>query len=321
MKNKKGFEFSFNWIFAIIVGAAIIFLAIYGTTQLIKQERRVSDTEAGKQLGIILNPLETGIESGKISKITFPLETRVFNKCLSSGASAGERAFGVQEISIATRSGIGKEWEKPGVASTFYNKYLFSSSTIEGKELIVFSKPFYMPFEVADVLFLIPKEEEYCFVNAPSDIDDEIKKLKPVNINLSSSTRDCKKSSIKVCFESTGCDINVNLEAKSVKKSGQRIYYEEDEENVLLYGAIFANNGIYECQIERLMKRASELASLYEAKSVSLSPRGCSSGLEQELALYANITRSLNKTEELAEIKILSDEIRRRNDALLCKLF
>lgn len=321
MTNKKGFEFSFNWIFAIIIGAAIIFLAIYGTTQLIKQERRVSDTEAGKQLGIILNPLETGIESGKISKITFPLETRVFSKCLSSGASTGERAFGVQEISIATKSGIGAEWDKPGVESTFYNKYIFSSSTVEGKELIVFSKPFYFPFEVADVLFIIPKKEEYCFVNAPSDIDDEIKKLKPVNINVSANLKDCKKGTTRVCFESSGCDIDVNLGAKSVKKNGQRIYYEEDEENALLYGAIFADNGIYECQIKRLMKRASELASLYEAKSTSLSPRGCRSGLEQEMSIYANITRNLNKTDELTGIKILSDEIRRRNDALLCKLF
>lgn len=321
MKNKKGFEFSFNWIFAIIIGAAIIFLAIYGTTQLVKQERRISDTEAGKQLGIILNPLETGIESGKISKITFPLETRVFNKCLSSGGSTGERAFGVQEISVVTKSGIGKDWEKPGVPSNFYNKYIFSSSTIEGKELIVFSKPFYLPFEIADVLFIVPKGEIYCFVNAPDHIEDEISKLKPDNINLSKEMKNCKKGAKRVCFENSGCDIDVNLGARSVKKDGQRSYYEDDQENVLLYGAIFSDRGIYECQVNRLMKRASELASLYEAKSISLAPRGCSSGLEQELNHYVNTTRNLNKTEDLGVIKILSDEIRRRNEALLCKLF
>ncbi|MBI2631528.1 hypothetical protein HYW75_00815 [Candidatus Pacearchaeota archaeon] len=321
MKNKKGFEFSFNWIFAVIVGAVIMFLAIYGTTQLVKQERKISDTEAGKQLGIILNPLETGIESGKISKITFPLETRVFNKCLSSGGSAGERAFGIQEISVSTKSGIGKDWENPGIPSSFYNKYIFSSSTIEGKELNIFSKPFYMPFEIADALYITPRREEYCFVNPPIDIEDEIIKLKPQNINVSIDNKYCKKGAIIVCFGKSGCDIDVNLEARSVKKDGQRIYFEDDEENVLLYGAIFSDRGIYECQIKRLMKRASELASLYEAKSISLGPRGCSSGLEQEMAQYANITKNLNKTEDLTEIKILSDEIRRRNEALLCKLF
>ncbi|MEK6933673.1 MAG: hypothetical protein AABW75_02235 [Nanoarchaeota archaeon] len=321
MRNKKGFEFSFNWIFALIVGAVIIFLAIYGATQLIKQERRTSDSEAGKQLGIILNPLETGIESGKISKISFPLETKVFNRCLNEGFSLGEKAFGIQEISVATKSGVGVEWESPGVASNFYNKYIFSSDFIEGKEMVVFSKPLLMPFKVADVIYLISKEEMYCFVNSPSDIENELRKLRPENINISTDLKGCKKGSIRVCFDSSLCEINVNLEAKSVKKYGKRIYYEDDKENALLYGAIFADMDIYECQIIRLMKRTSELASLYGAKSISLGSRGCNSNLEQDLAYYSNVTGTLNRSNELSNIKMLSDEIWRKNDALSCKIF
>ena len=69
------------------------------------------------------------------------------------------------------------------------------------------------------------------------------------------------------------------------------------------------------------MKRTAELSLLYRAKSESLSPRGCSSNLEESLAVYANETLSLNGTIGLKQIEFSSDELERRNDALSCKLF
>lgn len=322
MKNKKGFEFSFGWIFAIVVGAAVIFLAIYASSNLIREERKVSATEAGKQLGIILNPIETSIESGRIDRVAFPEETRVFNKCLSTGDYGAEKTFGGQDISIASKSG-GGAWEKPGVASTFYNKYIFSSSTIEGKEIKVFSKPFYMPFKIADVLFMWNAEKKYCFVNPPSYIEKELEDLNVKNFNVTDEVKKCEKNSEKVCFTSSEsvCNVIVNLNSKSVKKNKQILYYEDDKENVLLYGTIFADSGIYECQVKRLMARASELSSIYGEKSQSLSIKGCSSNLEQELFSYADATRKLNSSLDLNEINNFAEELGRRNALLACKLF
>ncbi len=325
MKNKKGFEFSFGWIFAIIVGAVVIFLAIYAATNLIKQERKVSDTEAGKELGIILNPLETSFEEGKISLISLPEETRIFNGCKSTGNFEVQRTFGVQEISIASKSGLGEAWQEPGIPSSFYNKYIFSPGVVEEKEIIVFSKPFSMPYEIANIIILIPNNEKYCFVNPPSYIKDEFENdFKPENINITDEIRKCERESKKICFTSTGCDIDVNLETDSVRKKGQnRVYYEEDSrnENALIYGAIFSDSGIYECQIKRLMLRASQLAGLYRAKSESLTPKGCSSNLESDLDFYANMTKALNSSLDLRKIKLFANELEDRNNLLTCKLF
>jgi len=314
IKNKRGFEFGFGWIFAIIAGAAIIFLAVYASNELIKSERQISDTEAGKQLGIILNPIETGIEEGKSSIIKFPGETRVYNECDSSGI------FGEQRISIASKSGVGKDWEKPGVPSSFNNKYIFSSGVIEGRELAVFSKPFFMPYKSADALILWPLEE-YCFVNPPREIKDELENMNIKGINITDDIKECKKQSKRICFTNSGCDIDVNLQSKSVKKNKQTLFYEDDSENALLYGAIFSDPGVYECQIKRLMKRAGELADLYKAKSEMLEGEGCNSNLNAELEIYSNKTKQIKDSRDLYQIQILSEEIRRENAQLSCKLF
>src|SRR3989344_1037019 len=316
IENKKGIEFSFGWIFAIIVGAAIISLSIYGATSLIRENRNTEDTFAGKELGIILSPVETSLESGRTSLISFPVETRVYNNCKTFGN------FGSQGISIATKSGVGDLWQKSGVESTFYNKYIFSSNTIEDKNAVVFVKPLEMPYKVADLIFLWGANDKYCFVNSPQDIQKEISDLEIKGINFTDSAQKCEKNSQKVCFcNNCGCVIEVNINAESVKRIGQpTVYYADDRQNVLLYGAIFADPGIFECQVKRLMKRTSELALLYNSKSSSLSPKGCNSNLESELIRYANQTAALSSSLNLTDVESSSRELEDRNKLLLCKL-
>lgn len=311
MKNKKGFEFSFGWLFAIIVGAVIIFLAIYAATNLIKTERKIADTEAAKQFGLLLSPIETSLESGKIAKISFPGDTRLYNDCRDVGN------FGAQDIRVASKSGVGNEWQSAGVPSTFYNKYIFSPEAVEGKEFTIFSKPFYFPYKVGDLTFIWA--DKYCFVNPPIDIEEEIDSLNPRNINITGAVKECSKDSIKVCFTSSGCDIDVSLTSKSVRKNKKTVYYEDDS---LLYGAIFADSDIYECQIKRLMKRTSELSLLYLGKSQRVSAIGCSSAnMEGDLSVYANTAMGVNSSLELREISYLTKELERKNGILSCKLF
>ncbi len=309
--NKKGFEFSFGWIFAIIVGAAIIFLAIYAAANLIKTERKIADTVAAKEFGTLLSPIETSVESGKIAKIVFPGETRLYNECREAGN------FGAQDIRIASKSGVGSEWQSPGVPSSFYNKYIFSSNVVEGREFSILSKPFNFPYKVGDLIYIWT--EDYCFVNPPANIEEEIDSLNPGNINITGFVKECKKESIKVCFTSSGCDIDVSINSKSVRKDKQTIYYEDD---ALLYGAIFSDSDVYECQVKRLMKRTSELSLLYLEKSRRVSARGCSSAnLEGDLGFYANRTIGINSSLELREIYNLNKDLKRKNEILSCKLF
>ena len=307
--NKKGLELTFAWLFAIIVGAVIIVLAIYATTSLIKTESKVQETEIGKQFGILLSPIETNLEAAKIARITFPDETRLINNCRLVGT------FGAQDIGIATRSRIGEEWTEAGVPSTFYNKYMFSSETTQGREFSVFSKPFNMPFKVADLIFVW--SEEYCFINPSTEILEELEALNPKNINITTSVAECSKQSKKVCFTSSGCDIDVSVSSKSVKKGKQVVYYEDS----LIYGAIFADPDIYECQVKRLLKRSSELSLLYIAKSESLAPRGCSSNLESDLTTYAFETNNVTSSIEFREFYNLAKTMKEKNELLSCKLF
>ena len=313
MKGKRGFEFSFAWLFSIIVGAMIIFLAIYATTNYVKTERTIQDTELGKKLGIILSPVETSLESGKTQLISFPTETRMYNDCSPSGT------FGAQRISTATKSGVGEEWRLPGEISSFHNKYIFSKPIVQGNSYIVFSKPIELPFKIADLIYILSKDQKFCFVNPPREIEDELTSLRISNINLTSSISDCPSESESVCFTNTGCDIDVSYEGKSVKKKySDRVYFETTS---LLYGAIFSESKDYECQLRRLMNRASELSWIYYSKSLSLSSKGCNSNLEANLAIYANETFSIDNSLRLKNIAIDSDIIGRKNDDLSCKLF
>src|SRR3989344_4839052 len=125
--NKRGFEFSFAWTFSLLVGAAILFLAIYAAVKLIGSERAVQETETAKQLEIILTPVETGYEEGKsASPIVFPSETRIYNDCDL------ETKFGEQSIRTAIK--INNKWQEEGFPVKSFNKYIFSNSVIQSKE-------------------------------------------------------------------------------------------------------------------------------------------------------------------------------------------
>jgi hypothetical protein len=316
MNNKRGFEFSFGWLFALLVGAVIIFLSIYATIKLVGTERTVQDTETAKQLEAILTPIETGTETAKsVTPIVFPSLTRVYNNCSIKGN------FGEQRIAIATSSGIGEKWQEPGFEVASYNKYIFSPEIVEGKEVYVFSKPFSMPFKIANILFMWA--DKYCFVNPPTEIEEEIKSLNLRNINATPFLSACDKKSKKVCFytEEPSCDVVVNPNMKSVAKKGKpTVFYE----GPLLYGAILAEPTVYECQVKRLMKRAYELSLLYDAKSKGVAARtgGCSAELQADLARFATVSGEINNSAELTTIDTVAGSLKNENDKITtCRLW
>ncbi len=306
--DKKGIEFNFAWIFAIIVGSAIIFLAVYASTNLVGNTRYETDTKTAAQLDVLLNPVESNLETGKLVRIEFPDETRVFNDCQA------DNEFGTQKIRTSTRSGIGKEWQAPGAAISSKNRYLFSEKMIEGKEIYLFAKPIELPYKVADMIIVYSKE--YCFVNPTDDIKDEIKLLNLPKISINSSARYCSRDSIKVCFFSNDeCDIKVD--ESSVIKESKKVYYEGD----FVYGAIFSDTDLYECQLKRMMNRNSALAGLYSSKTEFLSLKGCSSNLGAELSSFSEILKRYESSSHLKTIFSISEEVKSSNDILSCKLF
>src|SRR3989344_3454452 len=302
-KNKGGqLQISFAWVFAIIVGAAILFLAIYTATKVIKTGGEATTAKTGKEISVLLSPLETGFETSVVTLLTMPVETRIYNQCSTS------ENFGSQIVKISQKSF--DKWTETDLQTEFSNKYIFSEGVVEGKEFVIFAKPFEFPFKVSDLIYLTSKERGYCFFQPPREIKEELSDLNQENILVEDGA--CPENSIKVCFDGSGsgsgCDINVDEFQKSVEKRGQIVYYET---NALMYAAVFSDKTTYECQVKRLMKRTNELSKLYDEKQQLLIKQGCVPDVN--LLLLANSANSLRDSRDLVSIRSIVDETGARN--------
>lgn len=310
MKNlKKGaIEISFAWLFAIIVGACIIFLAIYFASKIISTEDEVLGAEISKEIGILLNPLEMGFQSGTSTSFTIPAQTRIYLKCSTKGN------FGEQ--SIRTSKKRFNQWSDTEVTAKFQNKFIFSEGNYsEGKKFFLFSKPFEYPFKITDLIYLIPSEKVYCFSNAPEDIKNEIIALGQKNIIINCTNNE---KETKVCFNSgSNCDIDVNYNSKFVRKGNEKMHFNEDS---LMYAAIFSDKDYYECQIKRLMMKTEILTKIYDDKKKLVSQKaGCDTDFN--LLSFGNAVKNAQNSESLYSIKNLAEEIKRKNEVAICRLW
>ena len=127
--NKGGYEFSFSWIFALMAGAVIIFLAIYAAFQFSDALNFGRNTATAKKIGVILTPLETDLESGISYPLTVREETIIFNNC---DPPTVRNFFGSQEISVSIKSDLIRNSEIDSAGkSKFNNKYLFSKKKLK----------------------------------------------------------------------------------------------------------------------------------------------------------------------------------------------
>lgn len=307
-RNRSGaIEISFGWLFAIIAGITIIFLAIYLSTKLIGTEQETKSAEVGKEIGILLNPLETSFESAQTTSITIPIETRINNKCELIGP------FGRQAIQLEQKSF--NQWTKTDIDVFFYNKYIFSEEGIEGKKFYIFSKPFSFPFKIADLIYMTSSGKRYCFIESPEDIEDEISKLHQANV----ITENCTESDIKVCFDNQNCEINVDYYGGVVEKDGESVYFDEGD-NALMYAGIFSEKEVYECQLKRLMLRIKELSLLYADKEVLSSKEGCSDeSLNVDLEQLSSLAESLEDSSEIENVKMMAEDLDNINEGRRCQ--
>ena len=299
----KGYlQISFTWLFAIIAGAFILFIAIFMTAKLIGTEQMTQDAKTGKEIGVLLNPVEMGLESAKSTSITMPVETRITTKCEENNK------FGEQIINLSQKS-FGK-WTETRTEVRFINKYIFSENP-EGKTFYIFAKPFDLGFKVADLIYMTSSEKKYCFRNAPDEIKDELEFLDKGNF----FTDSCPDDSVKVCFKGS-CDIEVNYNSRYVIKEGKKMYFSDD---ALMYAAIFSDSENYECQVKRLMQRTANLALLYEDKANFISIKGCNSNLD--LLRLKNAAQSLSSSANLNFVSSIAEEIDDKNKFAECRLW
>ncbi len=317
MKQKRGIAMPFNWMFAIIAGIVILFLAIYGTAKFIEtSEYRVS-TETAAKLATLIEPMGTGLASGKSDQINFKKDARTYYGCSDLGV------FGKNTIAFAEKTFGNKFGEKGGEINT--KKYVFAESVIEGKQLNLFSKSFEMPFKVADIIVI--SGGDYCFYQEPNEIEDEVLGLGIKNINFSEDLGAC--AGIKVCFGSNlGCDISVygmcedyNCESLydygKVFRRSDVLYYTDS----LLYAAIVSSPEIYECNLRRLMKRFNELSLIYIDKIKIIELKGCSSNIEADLREMMVLAKGLETSEDLFLISQKAEVVDAKNQGAVCRIY
>jgi hypothetical protein len=305
MKSKRAMQLPFAWIFASIVGAFILFLSIYIGVKLINTSNVQTDYKIAEKIGILLGPLETGFESSKKNSMEIPVETRIYSECEESGN------FGKQKIKASQF--VLKKWTDANATVSFQNRYIFSRNYSEGKKFFIFIKPFEMPFKVADLVYLSSSRENYCFMDAPKNVKDELKSLGQENI----MTSDCPSKSIKICFSrGSSCDIEVEYDQKVVVKGSDRLYFQGD---ALMYAAIFSEKAEYECQVKRLMKRLEQLSLLYRDKATLVSKKDCQSNLD--LGLLSMAANSIQDSRALSIVGKISEDIDKNNEIAYCKLW
>jgi hypothetical protein len=166
IKKRGDIEISFSWLFAIIVGVAILFAGFYLASRFINIGQQSTSASVGKEIQVLLNPLETSFESSQTTSIIIPSETRINNECEEEGN------FGRQGIQLDQKNY--NKWVETDVSIWSNNRYIFSNNVTEGKKFYLFSKQFKFPFKVADLIYLTSSKDIYCFDNAPSEVQEEL---------------------------------------------------------------------------------------------------------------------------------------------------
>jgi hypothetical protein len=326
--NKKAVSIPLEWVFAMIVGAVILFLAIYGVSKLITGAEGFRGKETAEKIKAYLDPFETGLASGKSAEINFRLESKIyFDECNYLDNSP----WGEQTIAFSEKT-FGNRFSKKSELAYIKNKYVFSDNEITGKYMYIFSKPYFMGFKVADLIII--NNKKYCFYQAPTSIRDEIDNLEIENINFSEEIEDCEGEI--VCFDSNNpdCDTIVygecvdNCESsysygKVIKESStgkkQEMYYI----NNLWIGAVFSSSDLYECNVKRLMNKFNELSRIYIEKIKIIQIKGCSSELESRFNAAMKMAKELKDSKDLSLIFQEINDIRIINQATTsgCQLF
>jgi len=311
-------QFNFTWLFAIIVGSMIFFLAIFAALQFGNSQRTAVDSSVAKELNILTNPLQVGFGEASYGSIIFNKETKIFNTCFEPAQD-----FGRNELSVATRSNIGEEFNTPGISTKTPNKYIFSEERVIGETYYILSKPFFLPYKISDLLFMSSKN--YCFRDTPDEIKDELERLNVPNIFLEGCSTD---DSVQVCFgEGANCDMKVFgtcsdstcddlFETGKVLKDGESLDYSGN----LLYGAIFSDKDLYECEVKRLLYRSQKVTEIFIKKIDLMGSRGCNSNLKSYLLIFANNLEGASM-EDLAALYSFGRDIDTINDKEHCSVW
>lgn len=311
MNKEKKAQFQFAWIFAVIIGALILFLAFYFVGTILLRQRYEQETVQAQSLDILLNPFAY---LGSLGATTYnPLSLQEESDIIIGCEKFSLGKLGYNEITLIEKGEV-------GIPRTTYDKYIFAPQPLKAKYLDALSKPFEMPWRVADIIILWPSSQEYCFDGAPSSVETEIKRLNISSIKI--KTEECAEKSIRVCFDGgTGCDIKVDRASKTVKNMGKGLTVSYTGSS-LMYAAIFSDPVLYECNLQRLASRLYIETEVYQKKALALNQRGCD--VTYNLASLKKASKDVfndPRSAQLSTLETAASSIKNQNSWSKCALF
>lgn len=152
MKNKRGFEIQFNWIFVLIAGAAIL---MFFTAVVVKQ-KSVSETSAK---ATVLRGVESIIIGAGVSTDT----TNIVD---------------IPNSDIQVRCGT---ISLGSLSKQYQNLILFAPSIIKGNKLITQTMPFSLPYRATNLLYLTSPQLRYIIIGS-TQLAEEVNKSLPSSI-------------------------------------------------------------------------------------------------------------------------------------------
>jgi hypothetical protein len=309
---RQGVAVSFSWLFSLIVGAVIIFLAVYASRSLVQTERQAQESGASVAFTNLFTPLRTGGSESFIPRaITFPQPALITLRCTPTG------------MGVRVRFQDSLAGESDAYQSVVRDSFISGNTTIQGKRVFSLVLPLRMPYLIGDVILLW--SEPQCFVDAPEDMRSLFEMATNETITFANTLASCPRGSRKLCFAGASspqrCDVRVD-------RIGQTITYEngtpKNYYDSLLAPALFSTPALYECMLEQMGKETARLAEQYRAKSVLIQSgtlQGCAGGMDTLLGSFVSRARAFNNSQGLPRFMEEVATLRSAHDTLLCPLW
>ncbi len=300
--QKKG-TVEFSWIFALIVGGSILFLAFFFVGQQFFQQKQLAQIQTTQTIDVLLTPFSS---SGNIAnaqegviKLQKDSDLNLYCEKADNFNSLGYESLEI--IPLDTKKTLTSSGTNNAISEKkIYDKYIFGED-FTTKEILTFSKPFNAPWRIADMVYIFPYENTYCFYGnlMPLRIKKELISLDNSSslkhflfeVNNGEEENDYTiktdtKCTKNICFNHPSditCDITIipdsassdYLLGKIEKGNGINTETTNYYSDALLYASIFSDKEIYECNVQRIFSRALIQIEIYNAKNLKLQQKQC----------------------------------------------
>lgn len=308
----RGIEFSFSWLFSLLVGGVILFLALYASKSLVQTERQAQESELGVELTNVFTPLRTGGAETLIPRaITFPQPVAITLRCTPQGTA----------VRVAARDNLAGRSEP--YESLVRDSFVSGNITLQGKRVMSLVLPVALPYHVGDLIVLW--SGSYCFIDPPDSVRERLELADNETIRIAPSLAHCAPQSTKVCFAGSAspkvCDIRIDSVSETLTFRGGK---PQPYTGNLLYAGLFGTADQYECLVRQVAQQTALLGERYRTKSAFISSgqtTGCAGGMEGVLNTYVLQARAVNGSQGLPGLASAAEHLAASHDSLLCPLW